>query len=130
MLRALLDAASLAASGAPAASHAGAATLTRTLERWSSQLSGDGDAGSLLASLADALDAEIARWQERARGEDPEARAVLRAFLGVRELLWELGVRSRERPAPAPVRRRGERGQVGGSAPRGRQRVQRVPVEG
>jgi hypothetical protein len=42
--------------------------------------------------VAAALDAEIARWEASSR-DDPEARAVLRAFLGVREILWEVGLR-------------------------------------
>jgi hypothetical protein len=68
----------------------------------------------LLASIAEALDIEIARWEKRAR-DDLDARAVLRAFLGLREILWEVGVR----PRPKRARQR----------PAGR-RIQRVPVQG
>jgi hypothetical protein len=127
MLQALVDAAALAASGRPAGAHPGIASVARTLEGWSSRLAGEAHPGLLLNALSDALDLEIARWQERARGDDTDARAVLRAFLGIRELLWELGVRSPERPAERPGRR-GSQGR--GAPPRRGPRVQRVPVEG
>lgn len=39
-----------------------------------------------------ALDAEIARWEGRS-ANDEASRPVLRSFLALRELLWELGVR-------------------------------------
>ena len=49
------------------------------------------------SALADpvlaALDAEIARWEARS-AKDAASRPVLRAFLALRELLWELGVRA------------------------------------
>ena len=51
-----------------------------------------GDAAAVLRALADGLDSEIERWEARSR-EDAEARSVLRAFLAVREVLWELGTR-------------------------------------
>jgi len=75
---------------------------------------------ALTHALAGALDAEIARWEARA-AQDPDARAVLRAFLGVRELLWELGVRpsTSSQPTPAPEK-----------AAARRKRVERVPVQG
>lgn len=82
------------------------------------------DGGSLLRAVAEALDAEIGRWEERSRHE-PEARPVLRAFLAVRELLWELGVRvgdttdeQEESPAEEPAELAPE------------PRVQRVAVQG
>jgi hypothetical protein len=96
-LRALLDAASLAASGAPAERHALLRRAARGLEALAA--AAGGDEGRWLAAMAEALDAEIARWEARSH-EDDEARAVLRAFLGLRELLWELGLR-RARPGPA-----------------------------
>jgi len=137
MVQALLDAASMAASGRPASAHPGFARVAHTLGAWSSRLGDGADASPLLAALSEALDAEIARWQERARGDDAEARAVLRAFLGVRELLWELGVRSPtasnpstpptspDSPDPDRTRAPGH-----GAPPRRGPRVQRVPVEG
>ena len=109
--RALLDAASLASTGAPAASHPLFASADAWIAGHARQLGTDAPLGDPLGpALAEALDAEIERWQRRA-GDEEEARAVLRAFLGLRELLWELGVRSpqpRSRP-PAPRRRAVER---------------------
>ena len=121
-LGALLDAGTLAGAGEVAGAHALLGPLARLLEGLRDRLEGleaEADA-SLLAAVAEALDAEIARWEAHAR-RDPDARAVLRAFLGLRELLWEFGVR---RPAD---------GSAGPSGPRDagrRPRVQRVPVEG
>jgi len=93
-LRALLDAVSCATHGGPAGAREVLSRAAASLEVWSEALtSGDRIADpALVHALADALDAEIARWEARARDDD-EARAVLRAFLGLRELLWELGVR-------------------------------------
>lgn len=47
---------------------------------------------ALADPLATAIDAEIGRWEKRSK-TDPDARPVLRAFLGLREVLWELGMR-------------------------------------
>ena len=130
-LRALLDAATLAARGEAAAAGR-LAPLAETLEKLSAWLSPEqeSDADAVLRALADGLDAEIARWEAKSR-EDPEARSVLRAFLAVREVLWELGSRftTTEHPEGAtpppddtperPARRR-----------RSRRRVERVAVEG
>jgi len=121
-VRALLDALAILSGGATAESHAALAGAARWLDELTRQLaSGPGEA-AVTRALADALDAEIARWEERAR-EDPDARAVLRAFLGVRELLWELGVRptpGQPEPPPSADRPRS----------RTRRRVERVPVQG
>jgi hypothetical protein len=133
-VHALLDAAALASSGLPSEASRLLAPLAQWLESVAQGLAPDSDATSspLLTALADALDAEIARWEARA-GEDAEARAVLRAFLGVRELLWEFGLRRRERAPEAS----GESGSAdpadGPRAPksvRRRPRVQRIPVQG
>lgn len=127
-VRALLDAAALATSGETSEAHRLLSPLASLLEGLSSELEAPGARSApVLEALADALDAEIARWEIRAR-EDADARAVLRAFLGVRELLWELGVRRREQTqdesaGPSKRPRQGPRG-------RGPRRVQRVPVEG
>ncbi len=134
-VHALLDAAALATSGLPSEANGLLAPLARVLEQVSAGLAPDSDAVSapLLSALAEALDAEIARWELRAR-DDAEARAVLRAFLGVRELLWELGLRRREPAAGAPDA--APRAPAPGAAPRApravrrRARVQRVPVQG
>ncbi len=94
-VRALLDASSLALSGEASANNALLGPIARILERLRAEFDGGaatGEAGALLRSIAEALDAEIARWETRTE-TDPEARAVLRAFLGLRELLWEFGIR-------------------------------------
>ena len=87
--------------------------------------------GAFSEPLFAALETEIARWEERSRN-DPDARAVLRAFLGLRELLYELGLR-REAPPPArgprePKARAG-RARPTRAAASGRERVQRFDVE-
>ena len=121
-LRALLDAIALLQGGTPAESHPTLSRAAAWLDGLARGIAQDGAHDAALTSaLAEALDAEISRWEQRAQ-EDPDARAVLRAFLGVRELLWELGVRPPQRyaedaGAPPPPRRR----------PRKR-RVERVPV--
>jgi hypothetical protein len=118
-LQALLDAAALGASGVPAAEHRGLAAAARWLEGLADGLAARGGSPSLLVSVAEALDAEIARWEERAR-DDPDARAVLRAFLGLRELLWEFGLRPPARARP----RRSE------AEPAARPRAARARAEG
>jgi len=135
-VRALLDAASLAAAGAPSDEVRGLATLSRHLDELDAGLrEGSSGADALIAALAGALDAEIARWESRS-AEDPEARAVLRAFLGLRELLWELGVRAEGGAARGAGAREGAAAPEARAArePRGQPRrgprVQRVPVEG
>jgi hypothetical protein len=129
-VQALLDAAALATSGRPSEATTWLAPVARTLEGLSASLAGDSDPRSepLLNALADALDAEIARWEQRASSGDTDARAVLRAFLGVRELLWELGVRGPEKSGASPDRPR--RRSRGGPGRRRGPRVQRVPGEG
>jgi hypothetical protein len=129
MVHALLDVGSLATSGEPSDTHRLLGPLASLLEDLSARLAGDAAAAStpILEAITEALDVEIARWEERA-GDDPEARAVLRAFLGVRELLWEFGVRRGpgETPDPAPTNPRATRVPRPGRGPR----IQRVPVEG
>ncbi len=96
-VRALLDAASLGLSHQPARNHALFAPLSQILDDWSTTVGGsEDDIGTL---ILDALETEIARWEARSR-EDEEARSVLRAFLGLREFLWEMGIRSN--PASPP----------------------------
>ena len=127
-VRALLDAASLATSGARAAEHPVFGRADAWIRDASAGLAASGGLPTdLAASLADALDAEIARWEQRAH-DDGDARAVLRAFLGLREMLWEIGVRpsgpGRASPAerPGPVR--------GAGTERRPRRVERVSVQG
>ena len=117
-LRALIDAASLATSGVPADRHGLLRQLAGTLGDAAEGLASEVDSTEVIEAVAVALDGEILRWEVRAE-DDPDARAVLRAFLGVRELLWELGIR----------RDRGTRAR-GPVVARPRQRVQRVHVQG
>jgi len=132
-VRALVDAAALASEGAPAG-EGRLAPLAGALDaaaRWlDPERSESGDAAAVLHALAEGLDAEIARWESRSR-EDPEARSVLRAFLAVREVLWEMQTRfgrdERQEPpseaaAPVPT--------TPTTRKRGKRRVQRVAVEG
>ncbi len=112
-IHALLDAAALAASGEPSQLHPVLGPLAKVLADLESRLEHHDSGTRITQAIAEALDVEIARWEQRAE-EDPEARAVLRAFLGLRELLWEFGVRRRNETS-----RSGRRGD----------RVQRVPVE-
>jgi len=134
MVRALIDAASLAASGRPSEASRLLGPLAKLLEALGDDLgyeAGDGSS-QILDSIAGAIDDEIARWEERAR-DDTEARTVLRAFLGLREILWELGFRrsggpesadpgERRQPPSTPSRRRAAKSQGA--------RIQRVPVQG
>lgn len=97
-LRALLDAAALGISAQPAEHHRIFASLAGTLdglaERFSSGNIATPDVSSV---ILEALNAEIARWEARSQ-DDADSRAVLRAFLGMREILWEFGIRA---PGPA-----------------------------
>jgi hypothetical protein len=135
-IRALLDASSLALTGEASANNAVLGPLARILEGLRAEFdagAATGEAAALLRSIAEALDAEIARWQARAES-DPEARAVLRAFLGLRELLWEFGIRREPDPDPGeseegPPRSARKAGRSN-SRRRKKSRVQRVTVEG
>ena len=155
--RSLLDAASLVATGSAAQRSPALASLARLLDELEQQVaspspgyarSRDGErVGEPLArALSEALDAEIARWEARAE-RDADARAVLRAFLGLREVLWELGVRpsraeseaprDTHRPRPTPAASRQKTGnsdvtpaQADATHPESVPRVQRMHVRG
>jgi hypothetical protein len=131
-LRALLDAATLAARGEPA-SRGRLAPLADALERASAWLGEGGEVGgeAVLRALADGLDAEIARWEAKSR-EDPEARSVLRAFLAVREVLFEMSTRftAPREPEPAAPEPPADTEQRSARPRRTRRRVERVAVEG
>ncbi|MEE3329253.1 MAG: hypothetical protein VX246_00170 [Myxococcota bacterium] len=94
--RSLLDAVSLVASADATRPSPTLASLARLLDELEAHIAAptrDSSAAEpLLIALSEALDVEISRWEKRAE-RDSDARAVLRAFLGLRELLWELGVR-------------------------------------
>jgi hypothetical protein len=140
-LHALADAASLATTGAASDAHPPLARAIAWLDAVSEQArSSAGRPGAAWAdAVADAIDDEIERWEERSR-HDPEARAVLRAFLGVREILWEFGLRPRESTAPPRAREErreraaAPRGVTRPAAPRSVRaapaRLERVPIEG
>jgi len=134
VLRALLDAATLAAQGEPAAAGR-LAPLAEALERIAAWLHPEGDQSgdAVLRALADGLDAEIARWEAKSR-EDPEARSVLRAFLAVREVLFEMSTRfaapRKEEPEAAAPSDTEERSPRPTRSRRPRRRVERVAVEG
>ena len=134
MLHALLEAASLSTTGRSSEASLLLSPLAKLLEGLGDDLAiGLGDQTSrILATISSAIDDEISLWEKRAR-DDTEARTVLRAFLGLREVLWEFGVRNGGSPGtPRPQRSRS-----GTDAPRQRKaaaqqgpRVQRVPVQG
>jgi len=92
--RALLDAAALSVGGEPPEAFASLGQVARMLDDLSAGLAGDGLQLGIpgFDAVLGALDAEIARWESRSQS-DPDARAVLRAFLGLREILWEFGLR-------------------------------------
>lgn len=124
-LHAVLDAAALAGAGSPAEAHRLLGPAARLLTQLARDLGSgrDSAAESLLESVARAVDEEVARWEQRAQ-DDADARAVLRTFLGLRELLWEVGGRPSAGDAQSgPARRRPKPGGP-------RRRVQRVTVEG
>jgi hypothetical protein len=129
---ALLDATSLTISDKPAKSHHLLSPIAALLDGLSAELDGGAgrDESAVLHSIAAALDQEIARWQARA-DTDADARAVLRAFLGLRELLWEFGVRREAPPRdtderPERTARKAKRADPTRSKKR---RVKRVPIE-
>jgi hypothetical protein len=116
-LRALVDAATLAVEGT-AGTGSRLAALTESLDRLREWLEGDAVSGSVLETVDQVLADEIARWEERSRRE-PDARAVLRAFLAVREVIFELRTAQRRSPPTPPPKPSGPR-----------RRAQRVPVQG
>lgn len=104
--RALLDVLSLVTTDRPARDNQQLATLARILDDLAARISTRGPSTDPtnafpLRAFTDALDQEITRWEGRAV-HDADARAVLRAFLGMREVLWELGVRQ---PRESPPRK-------------------------
>jgi hypothetical protein len=125
--RALLDAASLGTTGVPAEGHESLRGALRWLETLAAN-AGESEGRRWLDALGAALDAEIARWESRSR-TDPEARGVVRAFLGLRELLWELGLRGAPPAPPAETKQRAPRPRPKPRRSAAR-RLERVPIEG
>ena len=128
-LRALIDAAALGWSGRPSEAHSALGAIARSLDGVSARLEGEwtGLPAPAMQAVLRALDLEIARWEQRS-AEDAEARAVRRTFLGLREILWEIGVRRDGQPAPA-ARGKGP-SEPASAPPRPRRRVQRVDIRG
>lgn len=112
-VQALVEAGARVPSGLDEATAQGLVDAIARARQWLDPQLGP-DADSILAGVRSALDAEIHRWEEKS-DQDPDARMILRAFLAVREVLWEISSRTSE-PGTAPEGR-----------PRG---PQRVPVEG
>ena len=100
---ALLEAAS-SVSGTGPATEGLSADLLRGIERILHGLRSHGRFAfpdAITVPLEEALSQEIARWEMRSKS-DPAARPVLRAFLGLRELLWELGMRTTHAASDQP----------------------------
>ncbi|MEM9176712.1 MAG: hypothetical protein AAGC67_15920 [Myxococcota bacterium] len=123
-IAALLEAGGRASGLDPAQTERLAAEMARRFEAQMGRLrEGALFPSGLAGPLEEALAREIERWEARS-AHDADARAVLRAFLGLRELLWELGLRSEpgaDRPGAAAHAPPG-----GASRP---PRVQRFDVE-
>jgi hypothetical protein len=104
------------------------------LDAWISALESDRPfrmPEALAEPLRRSVQTEIDRWEKRSV-EDESARPVLRAFLGLRELLWELGMRAEPDPAGNPSSSHDEaRGSAHSekSTKNSRQRVQRFDLE-
>ncbi|MDJ0785463.1 MAG: hypothetical protein QNK05_01575 [Myxococcota bacterium] len=136
-VHALLDAGALATTGMPA-DHSSLAPVAQWMGRLEAWLGSGAQAdGALFDTLLDTLDSEILRWEQRSRAE-PEARNVLRAFLAVRELLWELAptARSQTGHTGEPTGEHSSRARPSGadpedaSAPESEPRLRRVSVQG
>lgn len=139
--QAVLDAASIAATGNPSDASAALAPIRRGLDDLATRLGQTSGAlpASMLRAVLDALDVEIARWEEQST-KDTDARAVLRTFLGLREILWEFGFRREPDGAAAragPKRKAARASRAGRAsetsdpgAPTKGPRVQRVDVKG
>jgi len=131
-LRALLDAAALGWSGRSSEAHTALRPLARSIDDAIERLENGwtGIPEPAMRAVLRALDLEVARWEQRSL-DDAEARAVLRTFLGLRELLWEFGLRPGDTAAAPASPSTGEHGGSGDrrDAPRKR-RVQRLEVQG
>jgi hypothetical protein len=102
--------------------------IQQQLEDWITVLEGGSSFSmprALTEPLVAAVDAEIKRWERRSQ-TDPDARLVLRAFLRMRELLWEIGMRSPEQKTPSSSMHEAPAPKDVGST---RDRVQRFKLE-
>ncbi|MDG2050877.1 MAG: hypothetical protein P8M78_12010 [Myxococcota bacterium] len=137
---ALLDALALATTGRAASEHADGAEAN-------SRRAGLGSLADRIALLAtavrgrdadlpedwthailEALNQEIHRWEEQSR-DDPDARPVLRAFIGLREILWEFGLRDGQR-SPHSKTQPGTQSDRSAQGTQRPARVQHIKVEG
>lgn len=122
--RALLEAIAAASGADASATGALLGDLRNALDRLIERLRSEGRLelpAALIAGIERTLAREIERWEALSK-RDADARPVLRALLGLRELLWELGIRS---PDPKPP----ETPEPTAPAPPRRPRVQRFDVE-
>jgi hypothetical protein len=135
--RALVDAALLAGNmvGVEGDDRGGLAGQAKSaLDAWIAALESDQPfrmPEALAEPLRRAIQTEIDRWEKRS-AEDESARPVLRAFLGLRELLWELGMRSEPDPTKNPSNPRDDASGAAHPsrpAPGSRPRVQRFDLE-
>lgn len=132
MLQALIEATALITGGRSSEASRLLGPLAKLLEGLGEELAlgAAGRSSEVLAAFAAAIDSEIAHWEKRAH-DDTEARTVLRAFLGLREVLWEFGVKRESAGAGTKAKKqrspsRRPRANAAQSGPR----VQRVPVQG
>jgi len=107
--RLLLDALSILLANEPVARHADQNSpigyLAQSIERWAGSLRTPEPRLSSpdFPAVVRAVDAEIERWASRA-SNDPDARTVLHAFLGMREILWELDAAPESQKVRQPTR--------------------------
>jgi hypothetical protein len=127
---ALLEAALRASARYPAAPDSLVGEVLGTLDQLIARARQGGEfhlPEALTSPLSQAIDAEIARWEKRSQ-TDSDARPVLRAFLGLRELLWEFGVRGSETGDAPKERSPGAR--TTPQAKSNPKRVQRFDIKG
>ena len=126
--RAMLEAAMHASALAKASPDSMVSELQNQLDDLISRLR-ENNAFALPRALAEplgaAIDSEIRRWEARSH-KDPDARLVLRAFLGMRELLWEIS--SRDGDAGEAPKRKPPEHTSKTAAPK-KDRVQRFKIE-
>ncbi len=137
--RALLDAASIGVLGAPADTNRSLGELANLLDQLERTLLGEAPSfrSAAINTVLGAVDREIQRWETKS-ADDPDARAVLRIFLGMREVLWELGMRPPQKTNQrAKTRTSNNAGRAAPRTPadssRSRtkrdSRVQRIPIQ-
>jgi hypothetical protein len=131
--RALLEAISLGVLGNRAESLEPFADVARMLDQLATALDSDLKLSDAVArTILEALNGEIARWEVRSQ-TDADARSVLRTFLGLRELLWEKGLRPEDQEPPSaprpPMREEPVRDEQQ-KTPAARKRVQRTTIQG